>query len=209
MTFSAYLIDNLVYELKPYGLFLIEKSYDSFVYLKPKDQHKYVCTLCDYTIQLIHYLCTLTECNYTREGGFLVTRDGKQIINLLQNIHVEKVLLIVYYVNQGVGHVFGFIIDNWNCFRIESSLNDFSAQLKESTPNDMLGEIAEIILNGSVVRLKMVPIPPDEVLLANTMKIKQICKDTILKKRGIHRKMKNTYNLLTDPDYPTYEYHQP
>ncbi len=198
MTFSTDIISNLIYELKPHGLFLIDRYYKYFKDLSPKNQHKYVCTLCDYTIQLLHFLCIRTGCYCNKENGFLTTNDVHQIANLLLSSREEKILLVIGYSYEDSGHIFGFIIDHGECFKIESSLDDFSAQMKKITPDDIIKELFWI-LKFSFIEIKIVPIPSDEVLINNAKMIIET---------PIPPRMINLYNLLTDPDYPTYDYYE-
>ena len=200
MSFSADIIFGLVYEAKPYGLFLIENYYCLFKQLDPDAQHKYACTLCNYTVQLIYFMCTLTGCYYSEAGGFLVTNNELTMFNWLRSIEKERNLLVVgYSCSTGAGHVYCYIMDQGKYFKIESSLDEFSAQQTELTSSDVLKELLDIFgLPGfSTIELKEVKIPSDEELVNNALKLLKI---------PIPPGMKNLYNLLTDPDYPTYEY---
>ncbi len=158
MSSSLDTLFDLVYESIPNCLFLIQHHFEYMVGLSDEELHKYVCTLCDYPIQLIYYLCTGVQPNYNEFS--LVTNENiiTETSNLLKE---DNKILFVTFESKRVeeAHAYCYIVEEGNYYRVESSLHDFSTQKTETSNDKIVEELTYIFERAKSLRIKTMNLP--------------------------------------------------
>ncbi len=152
-------IFNEINNLRPYCLFIIKAYNDDFVNLD--DPCWYLDTFCLYTIEIIHYLCTLLTLYVKPYNGidywFEDTSDS---------------LFIIKYKGDEWDHIFSYIRINNIYYKLESSLFQFSQRVTIVNNNIIIDEL--IGLQDKNIYYDSIDIPSDYQLMLNSSKIRKI-----------------------------------
>lgn len=119
-----------------------------FLELDDDGKHKYVCTLCYYTVRRMYLLLTGDEC--MEDSTY---RDYKDIRRLLTGDKNMMVVIGVFYLVREVGHIFAYVYYNKQIYHLESSLNDHSQMVLRKDIDEVMGYLKNYRKNNLVACL--------------------------------------------------------